>query len=117
MRGHVSSGEYVGGLTSTPGLEGRGVAVKILCIMAYANGYRGLLEETDAYFFFQLPRNGRLTRLVRYDKAQFPSRRGFVGGMTKFIPRHFFLDQPIPVESTSFQAMDSLFRRLGREVH
>jgi len=84
--------------------------------MAYGNGYRGLLEEADAYFFFQLPRKGSLTRLIRYDKAQFPSRRRFVGGMTKFIPRHFFLDQPIPVESATIQVIDSLFRQLDREV-
>lgn len=88
----------------------------ILCLMAYANGYRGLLEETDAYWFFQLPRKGRLTRLIRYDKAQFPSRRRFVGGMTKFIPRHFFLDQPISVESANIETIDSLFRQLGREA-
>jgi hypothetical protein len=80
--------------------------------MSYANGYRGLVEETDAYAFFQFPRNGRLTPLIRYDKTRFPSRHRFVGGMAKFIPRHFFLEKPILLESVSIQEMDDLFHRV-----
>ena len=86
-------------------------SVKIICLCSYANGYRGLLEEAHAYSFFQFPRDGRLTKLITYDKAAFPSQRRFVSGMGKFMPRRFFLEKPVTLASTSIGEMDAVFDR------
>jgi hypothetical protein len=73
------------------------------------------LEEAQAYSFFQFPRHGRLKRLIRYDKATFPSLRRFVGGMGKFLPRRFFLETPVILESITIGELDALFARVGED--
>jgi len=99
---------------SAPPLPQKGaLSVKLISLRSYASGYRGLLEEAQAYSFFQFPRQGRLIRLIRYDKATFPSLRRFVGGMGKFMPRRFFLAAPVTLESITISELDALFARLG----
>jgi len=73
------------------------------------------LEEAQAYCFFQFPRHGRFTRLIRYDKATFPSLRRFVGGMGKFMPRRFFLETPLMLESINISELDAVFAQVGED--
>ena len=101
---------------SAPPLPQKGaLSVKLIYLRSYVSGYRGLLEEAQAYSFFQFPRQGRLTRLISYDKATFPSLRRFVGGMGKFMPRRFFLETPVMMESITISELDALFARVGED--
>lgn len=88
--------------------------MKILCLRAYANGYRGLLEERETYSFFQCTRQGRLTKLMTYDKAMFPNRRRFLTGMGKFMPRRFFFEKPVEVTTLTIAEMDGLCKQYCR---
>lgn len=83
--------------------------MKIMCLRSYSHGYTGFMEEQDQYVFFQFPRRGKIRRLVTYDKSQFTNYRHFVGGISKFIPHLFFLEQPVAVDLMTIQALDCIF--------
>jgi len=84
--------------------------MKIMCLRSYSHGYTGFMEEQGQYVFFQFPRRGKIRELLTYDKSQFTGYRHFVGGISKFIPHLFFLEQPIAVDPMTIHALDSIFK-------
>ncbi len=83
--------------------------MKIIYLRLYTNGYRGFLEEKECYVFFQFPRGGQLKRLVKYEKSLFSDYRHFVGGISKFMPRLYFLEEPVLIQSVTIEELDRVF--------
>ena len=84
--------------------------MKIICLRSYSHGYTGFMDELGQYVFSQFPRQGKIKRLFAYDKSDFTGYRHFIGGISKFIPRLFFLERPVPVALMSIQELDSIFK-------
>jgi hypothetical protein len=86
---------------------------RILCLRSYSNGYTGFMEEEDNYTFFQFSRNGKLTRVMEFDKSDYTDYGHFIGGITRFFPATFFLREPIPFESISIRELDRIFKQIN----
>ena len=67
------------------------------------------MEEKSQYVFFQFPRRGKLKRLVTFKKSDYKSYRHFVGGISKFLPYLFFLEQPILIDPLTIHDLDKVF--------
>lgn len=73
----------------------------ILSLKAYAAGYTGILEQSDAYVLFYLTRTGRYKKLRTFDKSDFTNLSHFKSVITKFIPARSFLETPVGIENPS----------------
>jgi hypothetical protein len=71
------------------------------------------MEEEDSYIFFQYSRNGKLTRVMQFDKKDYTDYGHFLGGITRFFPSTFFLKEPIPFESISLGELDRIFKQIN----
>jgi hypothetical protein len=89
--------------------------MKIICLKSYKSGYTGFLEERDRYVFFHLSRNGELKRLVEYDKSGYLDRKRFVSVMARYVPLGNFLEEPVPVEEVTVEALDKI-TKMGMNI-
>ncbi len=87
--------------------------MRVFCIRRYSHGYTGFVEDEDEYAFFQFPRRGKLRKLFAHDKNDYPDYHYFVGAMSKFIPRLFFLEQPIPFEPVTIEQLDKIHKMVS----
>jgi hypothetical protein len=87
--------------------------VRIIALKSYRSGYLGFLDEPDEYVFFTWARNGRMKRVVSYDKADFFNKDHFLSIITKFVSRKFFLEEALEIDTFSAKTLD----RICREKH
>jgi hypothetical protein len=82
--------------------------VRIIALKSYRTGYLGFLEEPDHYVFFSCARKGAVKRLKSYDKTDFFNRDHFLSVITKFVPRSFFLEVGMELETLSARELDKI---------
>jgi hypothetical protein len=87
--------------------------MRIICLKSYSNGYTGFIEEKEAYVFFNFSKNGKLTKLLEYNKSDYTGYRHFIANISKFFPSTFFLKEPIPFESLSIAELDRIFEGIS----
>ncbi len=87
--------------------------MKVIALKSYRTGYLGFLEEPDHYVFFSCARRGAVKRLKSYDKTDFFNRDHFLSVITKFVPRSFFLEEGVALETLSVMELD----QINRERH
>jgi hypothetical protein len=78
---------------------------------AYQKGFFGCLETEDDYRCFLFSKN-TLRVVTTYAKEDFTCRNHFLATLHKFLPRHFFLSQPVPVTSLEARDLLAVARRL-----
>jgi hypothetical protein len=71
------------------------------------------MEEEDNYIFFRFSKNGKLIRVMEFDKNDYTDYGHFLGGITRFFPSTFFLREPIPCESISIRELDRIFKQIN----
>ena len=84
--------------------------VKVIALKSYRTGYLGFLEEPDQYVFFSCARHGAIKRVKSYDKADFFNHDHFLSVITKFVPRSFFLEEAVELETFSVRELDQISR-------
>jgi len=82
--------------------------VKVIALKSYRTGYTGFLEEPDRYVFFTSARRGIIKSVMCYKKSDFFNHDHFLSVVTKFVPRSFFLEEGIEVESLSATDLDQI---------
>jgi len=85
--------------------------VRIIALKSYRTGYLGFLEEPDHYVFFNCARHGAIKRVMSYDKTDFFNRDHFLSVITKFVPRSFFLEEGVELETLSVRELDRISRK------
>jgi hypothetical protein len=66
----------------------------------------GFLEDEKSYVYFNFPRKGVLTEVMRFDKTDYADYGHFMGGITKFFPYNFFLKNPVVIDSCTIEELD-----------
>ena len=84
------------------------LVMKIIGLKPYANGYTGFVEERGRYVFFQFARGGEFKGLVEYDKSDYLDRKRFVSVMARYMPLSNFLEEPVPVDEVTLEALDRI---------
>ena len=85
--------------------------MKIIALKSYRTGYLGFLEEPDEYVFFSCARQGAIKRVKSYDKTDFFNHDHFLSVITKFVPRNFFLEEGVELETLSVRGLDQISRK------
>ena len=80
--------------------------MQLIGYKAYQKGFFGCLEDEGRYICFLFSKNTFRT-VTTYAKEDFTCHDHFMATMHKFLPRHFFLRQPVPV--LSLEAHDLAF--------
>jgi hypothetical protein len=84
--------------------------VKVIALKSYRTGYLGFVEESDQYVLFSCARHGAIKYVMCYDKADFFNHDHFLSVITKFVPRSFFLEEGVELETLSVAALDQISR-------
>jgi hypothetical protein len=80
---------------------------------AYQRGIFGCLAASDRYIYFLLSRK-RYVEIKSYPKDDFEDFQHFVTALHKFVPRRFFLRQPLPVTPPEGGGLAALGQDLAR---
>lgn len=84
--------------------------MKVIALKSYRTGYLGFLEEPDHYVFFSCARRGAVKRVMSYEKTDYFNRDHFMSVITKFVPRSFFLEKGVELETLSLRELDQINR-------
>jgi len=63
--------------------------------------------------FFKVSRNGKLTKLLEYNKNDYTDYGHFLANISRFFPANFFLQKPIPCETVSIAELDRIFEEIS----
>jgi hypothetical protein len=84
--------------------------LKIIALKSYRTGFLGFLEEPDRYVFFSCARRGAIKSVMSYEKTDFFNHDHFLSVITKFVPRGFFLEEGVELETLSARELDQISR-------
>ena len=97
------------------GAGARGIAkegrMRLIGFKAYQKGFFGCLETEDDYRCFLFSKD-TFRVVTTYAKEDFTCQSHFLATLHKFLPRHFFLSQPVPVASLEAHDLLAVVRRL-----
>ena len=86
--------------------------MRIVGLKAYKNGYTGILENEEAYVFFNTSRRG-YRPIQSYPKSDFEGFHHFTSLMSKFVNSAFFLKTPVRVSSVDMETLDRIHMNIG----
>jgi hypothetical protein len=89
--------------------------MRIIGLKAYRKGYTGLLENDDAYVFFNTVK-GQYRPVQSYPKCDFESLHHFTTLMSKFVNSAFFLKTPAEITTIDTRTLDRIHRQNRRDT-
>ena len=87
--------------------------MNLIGFKAYRKGFFGCLEAEDRYVCFLFSR-GIFRPITTYPKEDFECHDHFLATLHNFLPRHFFLQRPVPIVSVSARDLAVAGRALAR---
>lgn len=88
--------------------------MRIIGLKAYRKGYTGLLEDEEAYVFFNTLK-GQYRPVQSYPKCDFESLHHFTTLMSKFVNSAFFLKAPVKIAAIDMETLDRIHMHQGRD--
>jgi len=85
--------------------------MQLIGYKAYRKGFFGCLETEDRYICFLFSRHN-YRAVTTYAKADFTCYDHFLATLHKFLPRHFFLNRPVPLASLEARDLAAAARSL-----
>ena len=85
----------------------------LIGIKAYRKGFFGCLEDKNGYVCFLFSRH-TFRAITTYAKADFENRRHLMATLHKFVPRHFFLQEPVPMASIDAVTLKAVTEQQAR---
>lgn len=85
----------------------------LIGIKAYRKGFFGCLEDKAGYVCFLFSKQ-TFRAIATYAKEDFENRRHLMATLHKFVPRHFFLQEPVPMASIDAATLKAVTEQQAR---
>jgi hypothetical protein len=89
--------------------------MKVISIEQFEEGFAGFVDDGKSYFPFIALKGEPVEREPGWPKSDYPDYEMFVRIMSKFDPGAWFLRNPLPIKSLTYEELNEVYCALHKK--